>query len=92
VGFVLGRNFLQFFHIFFVFFKKVCIFICEQKSSLKKIIHSMVQMLHNTKQFSRPVDSTRIDLAAAVLCGSCLKGNEWYEAPGARGEVGVMRT
>lgn len=52
----------------------------------------MAQMLHNTKQFSRPVGSTRIDLAAAVLCGSCLKGNEWYEAPGARGEVGVMRT
>lgn len=52
----------------------------------------MTQMLHNTKHFSRPVDFTRIDLAAAVLCGSCLKGNEWYEAPGARGEVGVMRT
>ena len=42
----------------------------------------MAQMLHNTKQFSRPVDSTRIDLAAAVLCGSCLKGNEWYEVSG----------
>ena len=52
----------------------------------------MAQMLHNTKQFSRPVDSRRTDLAAAVLCGSCIKSNEWYETPGARGEVGVMRT
>ena len=51
----------------------------------------MAQMLHSTKQFSRPVGSTRIDLADAI-CVSCLKGNEWYEAPGARGEVGVMRT
>jgi len=47
-----------------------------------QFIHSMTQMLHNTKQFSRPVDSARIDLAAAVLCGSCLKGNEWYEVSG----------
>ena len=52
----------------------------------------MAQMLHNTKQFSRPVDSRRTDLDIAVLCGSCFKGNEWYEAPGVEGEVGVMRT
>lgn len=52
----------------------------------------MTQMLHNTKRISQPVDSRRTDLGAAVLCGSYFKGNEWYEAPGARGEVGVMRT
>ena len=51
----------------------------------------MAQMLHNTKHFSRPVDSSRISLADAVLCGSYLKGNEWYEVPGVKGEVGVMR-
>ena len=52
----------------------------------------MAQMLHNTKQFSRPVGSIRIDLATAVLCGGCPKSNELYEVPGAREEVGVMRT
>ena len=52
----------------------------------------MTQMLHNTKHFSRPVDSSRISLADAVLCGSCFKGNEWYDAPGVEREVGVMRT
>ena len=41
----------------------------------------MTQMLHNAKQFSRPVGSTRIDLADAI-CVSCLKGNEWYEVSG----------
>ena len=49
----------------------------------------MAQMLHNTKQFSRPVDSRRTDLAIAVLCESYLKGNEWYEAPGATGGLSM---
>ena len=64
-----------------IFSKKYAYLYSEQKSN-NKIIHSMTQMLHNTKQFSRPVDSTRIDLAAAALCGSSLKGNEWYEVSG----------
>ena len=52
----------------------------------------MTQMLHNTKRYSHPVDSKRTDLGIAVLCGSCFKSNEWYDAPGVEGEVGVMRT
>ena len=52
----------------------------------------MTQMLHNTKRYSRPVDSKRTDLGIAALCGSYFKGNKWYDAPGVEGEVGVMRT
>jgi hypothetical protein len=83
--------FCNFFTFFLFFSKKLVYLYSEQKSNLK-IIQKMAQMLHNTKQYSRPVDSRRTDLAIAVLCGSCFKGNEWYEAPGVEGEVGVMRT
>ena len=52
----------------------------------------MVQMLHNSKHFSRPADSRRTGLADAALYVSCIKHNELYEAPGVEGEVGIMRT
>lgn len=52
----------------------------------------MRQMLHNSyKQSGRPVNSFRLGLADSTICGSCFKGIEWYEAPGAGGEVGFRR-
>lgn len=71
--------------MFFIFF----VYLYSNKNNF---IHSMTQMLHNTKRYSRPVDSKRTDLGIAVLCGSCFKSNDWYDAPGVEGEVGVMRT
>ena len=71
---------------FFLFFSTIYIV------NKNQFIHSMTQMLHNTKRYSRPVDSKRTDLGIAVLCGSYFKGNKWYDAPGVEGEVGVMRT
>ena len=72
---------------FFLFFSTIYIATIKNQ-----FIHSMTQMLHNTKRYSRPVDSKRTDLGIAVLCGSCFKSNDWYDAPGVEGEVGVMRT
>ena len=46
----------------------------------------MVQMLHNTFKSLRPSDSQRLGLASDTICASCLKGNEWYEVPGAGGK------
>ena len=51
----------------------------------------MAQMQHNTFKSLRPTDSFRLGLASDTICASCLKGNEWYEVPGAGGEVGFRR-
>ena len=71
---------------FFLFFSTIYIV------NKNQFIHSMTQMLHNTKRYSRPVDSKRTDLGITALCGSYIKSNDWYDAPGVEGEVGVMRT
>lgn len=51
----------------------------------------MTQMQHNTYKSMRPADSFRLGLANGTICASCFKGNEWYEVPGAGGEVGARR-
>ena len=51
----------------------------------------MTQMLHNNFKSLRPADSSRLGLADGTICASCFKGNEWYEVPGAGGEVGPRK-
>ena len=51
----------------------------------------MTQMLHNNLKSLRPADSTRLGVAASVICGSYFKGNEWYDATRTRREVGLKR-
>lgn len=49
-------------------------------------------MLHSSiKQSIRTTDSSRLGKANGMLCADYFKGNEWYEVPGAGGEVGVRR-
>lgn len=52
----------------------------------------MTQMLHNTYKQVRLSDSRSFGNGTIVLCGDWFKASERYEAPGAEGEVGVMRT
>ena len=55
-------------------------------------MHSMAQISQNMKQFTRPVNSSRISLVFDAICEGYLKGNSQHETPGPGGEVGMMRT
>lgn len=53
----------------------------------------MAQMLqHSFRLSQRLTESRNFGKAVVASCGNAIKGGEWYDAPGAAREVGVMRT
>lgn len=51
----------------------------------------MTQMLHSFRPSLRLSDSRSFGKAVVASCNTTIKGGEWYEVPGAGGEVGPRR-